>query len=112
MKFEVDGEWYRIRFQHVHLDGVITVDRTHGRVGRIAHATSCFIDHAQGVNENGRVHWKNIVVAVSRCSEMDSYRKETGRVLSLRRAILSWTDKPAVRAVAFGAYFNRKAIAA
>lgn len=94
MRFTHDGGQYRLRFRHFH-----------GATGAVY--TTAYLERLVAHGEGGEVvGWDEVARGDARCSPLDNFRKETGRVLALRRLTLA-LDK-ALHPVVWRVYLTRK----
>ena len=105
MRFEVDGTEYRLRFKYIHYGRypVAHYSKWWNIRRLLSDLTVCYIEQRFG-------HygvWTPVGNGYSRCAVGDVYNTEHGRVLSLKRAVLSWAKDSDERRAAFSAYFNR-----
>lgn len=100
MVVEHKGTKYRVSFSHERND--LDPTSEHGA------ETYCYI---RELNPDGRQESKLLASGCARCSQEDQFCKETGRTLSLRRALSSkWNfhlDR-GFRTAVWHAYFDRK----
>jgi len=109
MTFQFAGQTYRIRFQHVHRYDesmprrVVPIKRGWGNVKpRYVRAeTLCLIER----KEPGQLPERPVVQGMAYCSLSDSFNRETGRKLSLTRALHLFP--PEFRTAAWRAYLER-----
>lgn len=98
----------RINFGHYQGDRKAPTRLRSGR--RVWATTRCSIQwyHVRGEGD-GRVEgWETLAEGYAQCSASDNYAKETGRQVSLKRAIAAWDGAvDAQRKAVLKAYYER-----
>lgn len=100
MRFELDGKEYQIRFRHSKGYRPFLDDQG---VMRGADGTDCYIDLR--LEQEGL--WRQVAAGSSMVHPGDRFEKETGRKVSLGRALKAWGLPREKRRVVWEAYHGR-----